>query len=93
MAGVPAQFTMPEELYLMDYLSHFDTVLITEFNSFKLPIAWVKPYGHGRVFYTALGHGKDQHENAHFQQMVVNGIRWAAEAKATRQKCKEIGGW
>ena len=93
MQGVPDSFTMPEELYLMDYIGQFDTLLTTDFNSFQLPIAWVKPYGCGRVFYTALGHGKEQTENESFQRMIVNGIRWSAEARQVRQKCKDIGGW
>jgi type 1 glutamine amidotransferase len=93
MKGVPAEFTMPEELYLMDYIGHFDTLLVTDFNSFRLPIAWVKPYGCGRVFFTALGHGKEQTENDSFQKMVINGVRWSAEARKVRQQCKDIGGW
>lgn len=93
MAGVPAEFTMPEELYMMDYIGQFDTLMTAEFNSFQLPVTWVKPHGCGRLFYTALGHGKEQTENPHFQRLIVNAIRWSAEARQVRQKCKEIGGW
>ncbi|MCE5279183.1 MAG: ThuA domain-containing protein [Planctomycetaceae bacterium] len=93
MAGVEEEFTMAEELYLMDYLTGFDTLMVTEFNSFRLPMAWVKPYGFGRIFYTALGHGAPQHNNPNFQKMVVNAIRWSSQAKDVRAKCKEIGGW
>jgi type 1 glutamine amidotransferase len=93
MRDVPSSFTMPEELYLMDYIGQFDTLLTTEFNSFQLPLAWVKSYGCGRVLFTALGHGKEQTENEHFQKILVNGIRWSAEARQVRQRCKEIGGW
>ena len=91
--GVPAEFTMPEELYLMDYIGRFDTLMTVEFNGFTLPVAWVKSYGCGRVFYTALGHGKEQAENTHFRRMIVNAVHWAAEARQVREKCKEIGGW
>ena len=93
MQGIPAEFTLPEELYMMDYIGQFDTLMVTDFNSFRLPMAWVKPYGCGRVFFTALGHGKEQTENQWFQKMVVNAVRWSAEARQVRQKCKELGGW
>ena len=93
MKGVAATFRMPEELYLMDYIGQFETLLTCRFNDLTLPMAWVKPYGCGRVFFTALGHGAEQHENRNFQKMVVNGIRWTARAKDVREKCRQIGGW
>jgi len=57
------------------------------------PIAWMKEYGQGRVFYTSLGHrediwdanwkdGKGQRKNSPeiaqaYQQHVLGGIKWA----------------
>jgi len=41
-----------------------------------LPLAWAKPHGQGRVFYTALGHREDVWENRLYQQHVLGGIRW-----------------
>jgi len=54
------------------------------------PIAWIKPYGKGRVFYTSLGHREDmwdpnakgEHKNspevaAAYQQHVLGGIKYA----------------
>ena len=54
------------------------------------PLAWCKPYGRGRVFYTALGHREDlwdpsapgERKNSpdaarQFQQHLLGGIRWA----------------
>ncbi len=69
-------FEMEEELYLMETCGHFDLLMTTWYNGFERPITWVKPYGHGRVFYTALGHGKEQTENSSFQRLVVNALRW-----------------
>ena len=40
------------------------------------PLAWVKPYGAGRVFYTALGHGPGTFESLGMQQMMARGVRW-----------------
>lgn len=77
MAGVD-DFVAPEELYLMETSGHFEVLLSTHWDGFERPAAWAKPYGFGRVFYTALGHSKEQHEGAMFQRMIVNAIRWTA---------------
>lgn len=42
---------------------------------------WIKPYGNGRVFYTALGHRKDVWTNERFQKLVYKGIRWAVTSQ------------
>ncbi len=42
--------------------------------------SWIKTYGSGRVFYTALGHRPDVWTNQKFQQLLYNGIRWANNA-------------
>ena len=42
------------------------------------PLAWCSQYGAGRVFYTALGHFEEMWEDARFQRLLVNGLRWAA---------------
>ncbi|MHC4982283.1 MAG: ThuA domain-containing protein [Planctomycetota bacterium] len=77
MAGIK-DFQMAEELYLMETCGHFDLLMSTWYEGFERPITWVKPYGHGRVLYTALGHDKQQTENPNFQRIIVNGVRWAA---------------
>jgi type 1 glutamine amidotransferase len=42
------------------------------------PLAWVKPYGHGRVYYNALGHFPGTWLDARFQRQLRGAIRWAA---------------
>jgi len=42
-----------------------------------LPVAWQKPYGSGRVFYTALGHRDEVWQDARFRQHLSGAIRWA----------------
>lgn len=69
-------FEMVEELYLMETIGHFDLLMSTWYDGFEHPITWVKPYGHGRVLYTAFGHGKEQTEHPHFQQLIINGVHW-----------------
>lgn len=66
------------------------------------PIAWIKEYGKGRVFYTSLGHREDlwdpnwkgQRKNSEeisrqYQQHILGGIKWALgleQADAKPQK-------
>ena len=41
------------------------------------PIAWTRPFGKGRVFYTSLGHRKDVWKNESYQKHILGGIQWA----------------
>lgn len=41
------------------------------------PVAWTRMHGKGRVFYTALGHGRESWENEHFISQLTGGISWA----------------
>ncbi|MBI4560506.1 MAG: ThuA domain-containing protein [Candidatus Rokubacteria bacterium] len=40
-------------------------------------LAWVRQYGQGRVFYTALGHRPEVWEDERFRQHLLGGIHWA----------------
>jgi type 1 glutamine amidotransferase len=42
-----------------------------------LLVAWQRPYGSGRVFYTALGHREEVWQDARFQQHLLGALRWA----------------
>jgi uncharacterized protein len=44
----------------------------------NMDIVWTREVGKGRVFYTALGHGREAWENPAWQKLVVQGILWAA---------------
>jgi type 1 glutamine amidotransferase len=44
-----------------------------------LPLTWIKNYGQGRVFYTALGHREDVWENDLYRQHILGGIRWVLQ--------------
>jgi type 1 glutamine amidotransferase len=38
------------------------------------PVAWVRDFGEGRVFYTILGHGPQTHADPRFQQMIARAL-------------------
>ena len=40
------------------------------------PIAWIKSYGQGRVFYSGLGHPVSSWDDPRMQQMYVEAIKW-----------------
>ena len=42
-----------------------------------LPVAWQKPHGAGRVFYTALGHRQEIWDDARFRKHLLEAVRWA----------------
>jgi uncharacterized protein (TIGR03437 family) len=39
-------------------------------------LAWVRPYGEGRVFYSALGHFDETWRDHRFQQTMLNAMLW-----------------
>ena len=52
------------------------------------PWTWVRPYGKGRVFYTAWGHDQRTWSQPGFQQMVGHALRWTVfgdDARAPQQ--------
>ena len=41
------------------------------------PVAWIKSYGQGRVFYSGLGHTDASWDDPQVQAMFLEGIKWA----------------
>ncbi len=59
-------------------------------------MAWCRPYGKGKVFYTSLGHRADVWTNPVYQKHLLGGIRWAlGQAPAYIQvgHAKRAGKW
>lgn len=82
-AGLPADFVYRSEQYylLTDPGVHVlaDTDYRHDGRSVRMPVAWIKTWGAGRVFYSALGHQPD--EFAQFpaaRRLTVQGCLWAA---------------
>ena len=46
-----------------------------------VPQVWTKKWGHGRVFYNALGHHDDVFEIREAWELMKRGLLWAAEGK------------
>ncbi|MCC6729649.1 MAG: ThuA domain-containing protein [Chthonomonadales bacterium] len=85
----PAGFRILDEIY---HHRHFDRARVHVLLSLSsvpddrsatanqpadFPLAWCKPYGKGRVFYTAFGHRGDVWTNEVYRQHVLGAVRWA----------------
>ncbi len=82
MKDVPS-FVTRDETYVHDKISKNIQVLSERVEgSHHEPYTWVRPYGEGRVFYTAYGHDEVTFNNPGFLQLVRNGILWAVGDKA-----------
>jgi len=44
--------------------------------AYHVPIAWVKNYGDGKVFYISLGHNEAVWANPKYMESVLGGIKW-----------------
>jgi putative membrane-bound dehydrogenase-like protein len=64
---VPAQPAAGDRTVLMERVD----------GSQRAPLAWVRPQGKGRVFYTAYGHDRRTWSNQGFQTLIEQAVRWA----------------
>lgn len=81
MAGIE-DFEVEDEIYMSAYDPSIHILASAQWAEKAHPMAWVKPYGNGRVFYTALGHTSDTFQRAAVQRMMRQGALWAANGAA-----------
>lgn len=82
-AGLPAEFVYRSEQYylLTDPGVHVlaDADYRHDGRSVRMPVAWVKTWGAGRVFYNALGHHPEEFTQfPAARRLTVRGCLWAA---------------
>ena len=58
----------------------------------EMPVAWTRAWGHGRVFYTALGHKAEVISSGFPREMLRRGLLWAARGKAAAAG-KDLSAW
>lgn len=81
MKGITS-FVTKDETYVHDKISKNIQVLSERVEGdHHEPYTWVRPYGQGRVFYTAYGHDDNTFTNQVFLDLVRNGILWAVGDK------------
>lgn len=82
MKNIPI-FVTRDETYVHDKISkNIEVVSERVEGSHHEPYTWVRPYGKGRVFYTAYGHDEVTFNNPGFLSLVKNGILWAVSDEA-----------
>jgi hypothetical protein len=84
-AGLPGSFAYRSEQYylMIDPAIHVlaDTTYVHEGREVQMPVAWIKTWGAGRVFYSALGHHPDEFTQfPEARRLTVRGCLWAAGA-------------
>jgi uncharacterized protein len=81
------EFSFTEEIYLhRDYdLTAVRLLMSLNMEKTKLkrahfiPVAWVRDYGEGRMFYTNFGHNESTWKDERFHKHILEGVRWAAK--------------
>ena len=88
-----ADFELKDELYYnLQMRTKVEPLATTEHAGATWPVAWVKPFGKGRVFHTVFGHrdfgtGKDDPlRNASFGKLVTQGVDWVASPEKSSTK-------
>jgi type 1 glutamine amidotransferase len=80
VARLPPTFSLVDEFYVFDMYRNDNLVDLrcdALGSATKLPIAWHRQEGQGRVFYTALGHGAEEWSDPHvLDDHVIPGILW-----------------
>jgi type 1 glutamine amidotransferase len=81
VAKLPPTFALVDEFYVFDQYNDANLVDLrcdALGSPTKLPIAWHRQEGQGRVFYTALGHGAEEWADPKIlDDHVIPGILWA----------------
>jgi putative membrane-bound dehydrogenase-like protein len=85
------EFEAWDETYTHQRLSDDREVLMYRAEgAVREPWTWVRRQGRGRVFYTASGHDERVFRKREFQQLIVQGIRWAVGRPDFRYRTEPI---
>jgi type 1 glutamine amidotransferase len=88
---MPKSFAVVDEHYQLKEFSRSKLHVLARLDPSKLdlkaplvhrtdgdfPVAWTKPYGKGRVFYSTLGHSRELWDTRWMQTMYFEALKWA----------------
>ncbi len=72
------EFVVTDEQYITDYDPRVDILASALWKGDKMPVAWTKAWGEGKVFYLALGHDPNACKHEQFAVLLQRGCLWAA---------------
>ncbi len=72
-------FTVTSEQYYLHVDPAINVLAYTLFGDVKMPVAWTKKWGKGRVFYCSVGHNAEVTRQPEVLELVTRGMLWAAE--------------
>ena len=75
-----ADFSVDTEQYYFHVDPGNHVLTSTLFGDLHMPNTWVRTHGKGRVFYCSLAHTIEVLEQEPVLTLLLNGIRWAAQA-------------
>ncbi len=88
-------FTISDEMYHLQNYDPSKVTLLAEtpWQDKRMPMAYVKEYGKGRVAYLANGHDLRAWKNPEFQKLLTRAIAWSTGAEKPNKKirCGIIG--
>jgi len=78
------EFRIQDEIYEYQHwqpekvrvLMSLDMAKCEKKRPYHVPVAWVKSYGEGRVYYNNLGHNRETWSNEAFLNSIVVGVKW-----------------
>ena len=75
-----ANYSVIDELYYYSQFENDNKVLLyAKYLDKSSPMAWVRDYGKGRVFYTALGHSPVVSADPNFQKLLLFAVKWCLQ--------------
>jgi len=91
MQAWPRSFVLRDEIYQIKNFSRDNLRVLMRLDASKLDfgnpkvhrtdrdfaVTWAKMYGKGRVYYSTLGHVKENWDNPQMQTMITEAIKWA----------------
>ncbi len=75
------EFMVEDEQYILDWDRRNHVLASALYQGDRMPVAWTKPWGEGRVFYLALGHNPDACRHEMFKVLLQRGALWAGTAR------------
>ncbi len=87
--GLPARFPYDSEQYYMMIDPAVEVLAEATYarpeGDVAMPVAWVRRWGRGRVFYSALGHAPQEYApGSPALELALQGFSWAANAENRR---------